>query len=347
MPKRPSERASTPAGRTSFVHAQDKLAFLLSLVPYLLDRERVTVGEAAAHFEVSEEQVREAVRLIAVSGVPGDTAQYQHSDLFDIAWDAFEENDEIQITHRVALDDSPRFSAREAAALIAGLQYLQALPETLDSSVLTSLMAKLSRGASEAPSQVAVARSEASDSLLTIRSAVAAGRQIEFDYVSSRGDREHRVVDALRIDSNNEDWYLRGWCHTRQGIRTFRLDRMADLTQTDAPNTYSPGDLPLPDSLFDGSGETQGVVLEVLPAAVGLLGEYLGEGEPQLASGALTRVTVRVAHIHGLKRLVASLPGVVRVVDPADARRAVHDWAVEALAAYGTYADDDDRDSLT
>ena len=240
MPKRPSERASTPAGRTSFVHAQDKLAFLLSLVPYLLDRERVTVSEAAAHFDVSEEQVREAVRLIAVSGVPGDTAQYQHSDLFDIAWDAFEDNDEIQITHRVALDDSPRFSAREAAALIAGLQYLQALPETVDSSALTSLMAKLSRGASETPSQVAVARSEASESLLTIRSAVAAGRQIEFDYVSSRGDREHRVVDPLRIDSNNEDWYLRGWCHTRQGIRTFRLDRMADLTQTAAPEHLQP-----------------------------------------------------------------------------------------------------------
>ncbi|MCU1478916.1 MAG: DeoR family transcriptional regulator [Subtercola sp.] len=327
MQKRPSDS-------TSFVHAQDKLAFLLSLVPYLLDRDRVSVAEVAGHFQVSEEQVREAVRLIAVSGVPGETAQYQHGDLFDIAWDDFEESDEIQITHRVALDDSPRFSAREAAALIAGLQYLQALPETLDSAVLASLMAKLARGASDTPSQVAVAPSEASESLLTIRSAVAAGTQIEFDYVSSRGDREHRIVDPLRIDSNNEDWYLRGWCHTRQGIRTFRLDRMADLSRTDAPNTYAPGDLSLPDSLFDGSGETQGVVLEVLPAAVGLLGEYLAEGEPQLSRGALTQVTVRVAHIHGLKRLVASLPGVVRVISPADARLAVHDWAAAALEAY-------------
>jgi proteasome accessory factor C len=323
-----------PSDSTSFVHAQDKLAFLLSLVPYLLDRDRVSVAEVAGHFQVSEEQVREAVRLIAVSGVPGETAQYQHGDLFDIAWDDFEESDEIQITHRVALDDSPRFSAREAAALIAGLQYLQALPETLDSAVLASLMAKLARGASDTPSQVAVAPSEASESLLTIRSAVAAGTQIEFDYVSSRGDREHRIVDPLRIDSNNEDWYLRGWCHTRQGIRTFRLDRMADLSRTDAPNTYAPGDLSLPDSLFDGSGETQGVVLEVLPAAVGLLGEYLAEGEPQLSRGALTQVTVRVAHIHGLKRLVASLPGVVRVISPADARLAVHDWAAAALEAY-------------
>ncbi|RFA21210.1 helix-turn-helix transcriptional regulator [Subtercola boreus] len=323
-----------PGDSAPFVHAQDKLAFLLALVPYLLDRDRVSVTEAAAHFQVSDEQVREAVRLIAVSGVPGETSQYQHGDLFDIAWDDFEDSDEIQITHRVALDDSPRFSAREAAALIAGLQYLQAVPETLDSAVHSSLMAKLARGASEEPSQVAVAQSQASDSLLTIRSAVAAGLQIEFDYTSSRGDSEHRVVDPLRIDSNNEDWYLRGWCHTRQGIRTFRLDRMTGLRQTDLPNLYRPGDLALSDNLFDGSGETLGVVLEVHPAAVSLLGEYLAEGAPQLQKGALVQTTVRVAHIHGLKRLIASLPGVVRVIDPPEARLAVYDWAAEALAAY-------------
>lgn len=323
-----------PTSPTVFVHAQDKLAFLLALVPYLLDRDRVSVAEAAAHFQVSDEQVREAVRLIAVSGVPGDTSQYQHGDLFDIAWDDFEDGDEIQITHRVALDDSPRFSAREAAALIAGLQYLQAVPETLDSSVHSSLMAKLARGASEEPSQVAVAKSAASDSLVTIRSAVEAGLQIEFDYVSSRGDRERRVVDPLRIDSNNDDWYLRGWCHTRQGIRTFRLDRMADLRVTTIPNLYRPGDLALSDNLFDGSGETLGVVLEVHPAAVSLLGEYLAEGEPQVQKGALVQTTVRVAHVHGLKRLIASLPGVVRVIDPPEARLAVHDWAAEALARY-------------
>ena len=67
--------------------AQDKLAFLLSLVPYLLDHGRVSVAEAAEHFAVDEESIRQAVRLIAVSGVPGDTHSYQHGDLFDISWD--------------------------------------------------------------------------------------------------------------------------------------------------------------------------------------------------------------------------------------------------------------------
>ena len=151
------------AERRRPMQAQDKLAFLLALVPYLMDRDRVSVAEAAEHFGVDQEQLRDAVRLIAVSGIPGETNAYQPGDLFDIAWDDFEENDQIVLTHQVAIDDSPRFSAREAAALIAGLQDLTALPENVDRDVIGSLMAKLARGASAAPSQVAVARSEADE----------------------------------------------------------------------------------------------------------------------------------------------------------------------------------------
>jgi predicted DNA-binding transcriptional regulator YafY len=119
----------TSKAKAQPLQAQDKLTFLLSLVPYLMDHDRVSVAEAAAHFGMAKEQIREAVRLIGVSGIPGETAQYQHEDLFDISWDDLEDNDQIVLTHRVAIDDSPRFSAREAAALIAGLQYLSSLPE--------------------------------------------------------------------------------------------------------------------------------------------------------------------------------------------------------------------------
>ncbi|HEY8281520.1 MAG TPA: WYL domain-containing protein, partial [Leifsonia sp.] len=86
------------ADRRRPMQAQDKLAFLLALVPYLMDRDRVSVTEAARHFGVEKSQLRDAVRLIAVSGIPGETNAYQPGDLFDIAWDDFEENDQIVLT---------------------------------------------------------------------------------------------------------------------------------------------------------------------------------------------------------------------------------------------------------
>ncbi|TAL44807.1 MAG: WYL domain-containing protein, partial [Salinibacterium sp.] len=247
--------------------AQDKLAFLLALVPYLMDHDRVSVNQTAQQFAVTEDEVREAVRLIAVSGIPGETATYQHDDLFDIAWDDFELNDEIVLTHLVAIDDSPRFSAREAAALIAGLQYLSALPENADRAAIASLMLKLSRGASANPSQVGVEASETDATLTLIRESVEAGTQLEFDYVNARGENERRRVDPLRVESVDADWYLRGWCHLRGAVRTFRLDRVSAAVMTGEPITHGASDVILPDSLFEGSPDDIRVTIDIATAA--------------------------------------------------------------------------------
>ncbi|WP_044443300.1 helix-turn-helix transcriptional regulator [Agreia bicolorata] len=316
-----------------FHHAQDKLTFLLSLVPYLIQQSQVSVHDAARHFGVSDETIREAVLLIAVSGVPGSDSNYQHGDLFDIDWDAFDEN-EIIITQLVAIDDSPRFSAREASALIAGLQYIQSLPENVDSAAYSSLATKLARGASETPSQVIVSPAATNETFARIGDALSQGVQLEFDYRDSRGQTEHRRVDPLRLDSDDDDWYLRAWCHSRHSVRTFRLDRIDALRVTDLAIDHRPADVPLSDSLFDTSGEHTSVVLEFRPEALSLLGEFVPEGTRVTRSGDMSRASVRVAHFNGLTRLVAGLAGVARVVDPPEARQAARRWALDALAAY-------------
>jgi proteasome accessory factor C len=322
------------AERTPGIRATDRLAFLLSLVPWLMDNDRVTVAAAARHFGVPEAEIRTAVSLIAVSGVPGDTNQYQHGDLFDIAWDRFEEHDEIVLTNLVAIDDSPRFSSREAAALIAGLQYLSALPEVSDRSAIDSLTTKLARGSSAPPSRVAVESSGSDANLAIIRRAVAAGVQLQFDYVNSQGTREERHVDPLRVESVDADWYLRGWDHVRSAVRTFRLDRITTLRETASPILYRPSDVALPDALFVGSVDDLLITVDIAGAALPLISDYLMEGAPTETVGGRTRTVIHVSHLHGLKRLVARLPGVVTVVDPPEARAAVADWARAGLDRY-------------
>lgn len=318
------------------LHAQDKLTFLLSLVPYLVDRERVSVTEAATHFGVKPEQIREAVRLIAVSGVPGETRTYQYEDLFDIAWDDFDDNDQIVITNHVAIDDSPRFSAREAAALIAGLQYLSSLPENADRVALASLTSKLSRGASGLPSQVAVEGAESDATLALIRESVAAGVQLEFDYLSSTGQRERRRVDALLVESVDADWYLRGWCHLREAVRTFRLDRISALRVTDAPISHAADDVTLPETLFEGSVDDLVVTIDVVSSALSLLADYIPDGAGHTERDGRVRTTVRVSHYHGLKRLIGSMPGVATVVEPPEARGIVAVWATAGAQRYNS-----------
>lgn len=311
--------------------APDQLVFLLSLVPYLLEQRVVDVATAAQHFGVAERELRDAVRLIATSGLPGATGTYQANDLFDIDWDAFDDDDVIVIVHHVAIDDAPRLSAREAAALIAGLQYLSALPENSDSTPLSALLGKLTAGASAEPTRLAVAETEADAALALARRAVTEGRQLEFDYRNALGERGRRTVDPLRIASLGADWYLQAYCHTREDVRNFRVDRMSDLLLSDLPIADHSG-REVPETLFHGSDTDLDVVVDVVPDALPLIADYLADASTEEVDGRL-RVTLRLAHYHGLKRLVAGLPGLVTVVAPAEARAVVAEWAAAGLAA--------------
>lgn len=316
------------------LRVQDRLAFLLALVPYLLDNDGVPVAQAAAHFRVPAQRIRDAVELIAVSGVPGETKAYQPGDLFDIDWDRLEERDEIAITHQVAIDDSPRFSAREAAALIAGLQYIAALPANADRETVARLTAKLTRASGGAPAAVAV-EGGADTGLGLIREAVAAGTVLAFDYLNGREEREERAVEPLRVESVDESWYLRAWDRSRRALRTFRLDRMRDVRTLPGTDPERPGDIELPDRIFQPSTEDRSVTIEVATAAVPLLADYLGD-RPQTmpARRGWVRTRLRIAHLHGLKRLAAGRAGLLVVVEPDDARAAVRDWAAAGLARY-------------
>lgn len=315
--------------RVPHATASDKLVFLLSLVPYLLEMKVVTVAETAEHFDRTQHSVREAVQLIAVSGLPGENAFYQANDLFDIDWDAFENDDTIVISHHVAIDDTPRLSAREAAALVTGLQYLTALPENRERPALAALTAKLAAGAGTVPAPLAVAESEVDDALALVREAISTNRRLEFDYRTAQGERMRRAVDPLRVVSLGLDWYLQAFDHAREDLRNFRLDRMSEVVVSSAP-VLDHSDIDVPDRLFQPSPTDHAVVVDVVPAAIPWIADYLADSNRRDVDGRV-RVTLRLAHFHGLKRLVAGLPGLVTVVAPDEARELVYAWAAEAL----------------
>jgi proteasome accessory factor C len=90
----------------------------------------------------------------------------------------------------------------------------------------------------------------------------------------------------------------------------------------------------LPERLFEGSADDLLVTIDVAPAAVQLVADYIPEGAVTTEVNGRNRTTVRVSHYHGLKRLVASMPGVVAVVAPEEARLVVAGWAAAGAARY-------------
>ena len=319
------------AERPAPPRAQDKLAFLLSLVPYLIDQVRVTVDEAAAHFGTTPDEMRKAVMLIAMSGTPGADGTYTHETLFDIDWDDFDERGIIRF-RAAPMEDKPRFSSREAAALLAGLQRVAALPEFAARVDIVALMAKLARGSTGAPAPLAVRAGELAAIQATLADAVSSGRRVRIDYVTTRGERQWRDVDPMSFEGVDDAWYLRGWCLTRDAERTFLLDRMASVELLGVAEAHDT--VASVDELFSGTSTDEWVTLCLPMVALPLIADYRGPDDPVRIEGDRATVTLRIAHPGILGRIAARLAGAVEIVEPASARAAVADWARAALAAH-------------
>ena len=316
--------------------ASDNLMLLLSLVPYVLDRKEVSVAEAAAHFQRDDADIVRAVELIACAGVPGDSRAYSHLDLFDIDWDLFESERRITFWNTVALDNKPQFSAKEASALIAGLQYLAVHPAYAGRTDVQELTEKLRAGsAAGANDRLRVVNAAAEQRLEALSEAIDTRMSVTLTYHNKRGESGERRIDPLRLESRDNLWYARAYCHTRQALRTFRVDHMDNVVVGPlAQEDHEGAETSFADGLFEPSADDVMVTVECASEALPLIADYLPRGYK--APAGLDTVTLEVpfAHYGSLTRFVAGVPGLVRVLGPQSAVAAVQSFATSALAAY-------------
>lgn len=316
---------------------RDRLALLVSLVPYLRARDApVPVEEAAAHFGVEADEVRRAVRLIAVSGSPGELGTYQDLDLFDIDWDALDDHDEIVVTRFVALEDAPAMSGLETAAILAGLQYLRQLPRLASGATIDRLIDKLTPAGGGGAAAIAVDPAPIGESLPVVQRALDSGRRLAFGYASPASGRSTRTVDPIRLESLDDAWYLRAWCLDRRAERTFLVDRMRDARVLEAAVEHHEG-AASDDALFTPAGDDPVVELEVDVSALPRVREYLDDRDrlPKPDAAGRARVTVRAGSWGEFARLACGSAGRIRVVSPPEARAAAADWARRGLARGG------------
>lgn len=316
--------------------ATDNLMLLLALVPFVLDRGEVSVAEAAAQFRRTEDDITEAVYLIACAGVPGENLAYSHLDLFDIDWDLFENDGIITFWNTVAIDHSPRFSAREASALIAGLQYLSAHPSYSGRADLDEVLRKIKRGSTEGfAAKIAVSPGETEGTLRTVNDAITDAVSLDLVYHNKAGESGPRRIDPLVLESRDALWYVRAWCHHRQALRTFRLDHMDNVVLTDIPQGDH-GSLidEISPELFQPSAHDITVTLECAVSALPVIADYLPRGyTPPLGTDVVT-LEIAFAHYGSLTRFVGRYSRVVRVVGPPSAVATVAEFATRALGNY-------------
>ena len=324
-----------PSGRDKAVKlgARDRVTLYLALVPYLLQNSPVTVEDAAQKFRISPAEMRDLVRKLSNLGIPGTEGFYLPNDLFEINFDLFETQDTIDLINAVGIDATPKFSGTEAATLVAGLQFISGIVASEERESVTALIHKISLGASAQPSDIFVATPEPPPGFDGIRSAFSLKKQMSFGYRNAQGEAEVRTVSPLRLDLVGDTWYLRGWCHVRNALRTFRLDRMDDVSVTTLDIAAEYTTLTLPEALFDARDTDLAVVVRLAENALPLIAEYRPTVH-NAASGGDVLATIHFAHLANVAKLVSRYPGILTVVEPAEAIAVVAQYTQDALSRY-------------
>ncbi|MGC5223021.1 helix-turn-helix transcriptional regulator [Micromonospora sp. DT81.3] len=316
-------------GQKPALLTSDRVSIVMTLVPYLIEKGPVPVAKAAADFDVSPQVMRKMAEGLTLIGLPSG----MDNDLFGIDWDLLDEHDELalDLDHIVAFERAPRLTSREAAALLAGLQLAQSLPGVASRGVVAGLIAKLARGAGAPPAELVLTADPVDEVREAVMDALDRGVAVSFTYRRpDAASATTRTVDPVRVLINDAQWYLRGWCHMRQDIRTFHLDRVSDLVVTDIPS----GRHDDPETqVFSGDGGDLEIRVTYPNHLAPLLGQYLDHAVVEQGAGR-SSATLRVADEQALKRLAARRGGAVVIEEPEAARVAAVEWAEAGLAQY-------------
>jgi predicted DNA-binding transcriptional regulator YafY len=207
---------------------------LFSLVQALRRRPVVTAAALARELEVSERTIYRDIRDLVGSGVPieGEAGVgYTLRKGFDLPPLMFTE-DEIEalvLGARVVSSWGDAGLARAAASALARVEV--ALPERLRPRIeQTPLFAPGFH-----------IRHEVIGSLAALRGAIDQRRKVWVAYTDAEGDRTERVIRPLGLFFWGSWWSIEAWCELRNDFRSFRLERMREVSVLDEPYTDEPG----------------------------------------------------------------------------------------------------------
>jgi predicted DNA-binding transcriptional regulator YafY len=296
---------------------------LLTILELLQSRPQISGGELAARLEVDVRTVRRYLTMLQDIGVPVEAERGRHGGYrlrpgFRLPPLMF--TDEEALALALGLLVARRLELGATAAGVEGA--LAKLRRVMPLTLREQLQAVQETVQVEAP----LARARPAGETVTVLSLAASRRQrVRLRYQSWDHQASERAVDPYGLVFRAGYWYLAAFCHLRQEVRTFRLDRIGQVELSGEPFERPAG--------FDSLAH----VLGSLPMTPGTwlveatLATSLEEAQswvpPALAvleaDGPAVRLRCYVQSLDWLGHFLVSLPWPVTVHGPAELRDSI------------------------
>ena len=298
-----------------------RLSRLMTMVPWLLAHDGVSIEEAAQHFGISAEQCEKDLWLLVVCGLPG----HMPDQLVDIQfWD----DGRIHVIDPQTLDRPLELSGDEVMSMLVALRLLAQVPGSHDRVTLYGLIERLENHLEvKAAQTVLIDSGTNAASLLTVEEALQQHRKLELVYASgTHDDVSERTVSPIRVIVTDGHSYLEAFCEKAEAVRTFRLDRIMSL-RLSGPQDLKP---------IDAESEVlhpQSAVVQIDASARWILDMYPIQSVIENDDGNFVG-NLAYRELDWLIKVALSLRGALEVCSPSEARHGVATAAAAALAAY-------------
>ncbi|MNW49493.1 HTH domain protein [compost metagenome] len=303
-----------------------KLERLISIVYKLLNHDVLSAALLAEEFQVSQRTIYRDIDVLCAAGFP--VVAYQGTKGGYGMMDGYKMDKSLLGTYDVAslitvLNSlSSVFEDERAQGTIERLQTIE--PEYRMPSLSVDLET----------------RRTAFGVLPLLRSAITQRNLVRFEYINAQNERRTRELEPLRLHFKFGNWYVYGYCRSRQDYREFRLSRMLNvmLTQdTFGPHLEALEQNDIGQKTGEDKDQMEDVVIRVRPEALADVMDHFQLAEKQFHDDG--SMTVRISVHQPLNArwfwsILLSFGSGAEVLEPLGLRDIVKEQLQKALQLY-------------
>lgn len=204
---------------------------VLAVLELLQAHGQVSGAEIARRLDVDVRTVRRYIAMLEEMGIPvlaerGRAGGYALVAGFKLPPMMFSEDEALALS--VGLLAAKGLGLERAAPAIAGAQ------AKLERTMPAGLRQRVRAIGETVQLDLRRAAGATGNAFLSDLSVAArAGRRVRLDYADASGQASMRALDPYGLAYHDGCWYAVGWCHLRNAVRPFRLDRIRALAPLD------------------------------------------------------------------------------------------------------------------
>ena len=207
---------------------------VLTVLEMLQSRQSITGLEIARRLDVDVRTARRYIAMLEELGIPvtserGRYGGYRLMPGFKLPPLMLSEDEALALTLGLLAARRLGLAAHAPGVEGALAKVERVLPETVRNRVRAveeTLVWDMGERPDSAPDSHVV---------LTLSAAARERRQVALWYRRADGEESERTFDPYGLACQRGRWYATGYCHLRDGLRLFRLDRVTRIERIDVP----------------------------------------------------------------------------------------------------------------